>query len=193
MHIDLDADGPLLDAALELFGELGIARTTIGDVARKANVNRVTVYRRIGSKDELVQAVMTREATRLFEAVHAAAAARSTFPERIAHGFACTVTSVRDEPVLQTMFASADPTVMGRLTINGADLLEGAMAVTATLLEQAAAEKLPGLVATIPNAPELIVRLAHSILLTPAVGVPLATYDEIVEFAYRTLLPAITA
>lgn len=80
MHIDLDADGPLLDAALELFGELGIARTTIGDVARKANVNRVTVYRRIGSKDELVQAVMTREATRLFEAVHAAAAARSTFP-----------------------------------------------------------------------------------------------------------------
>ena len=59
MHPDGD-DGPILDAALELFGEVGIPRTTIGDVAKRAKINRVTVYRRIGSKDELVRAVIDR-------------------------------------------------------------------------------------------------------------------------------------
>lgn len=193
MTIDPDADAPLLDAAFDLFGELGIARTTIGDIARKAGVNRVTVYRRIGSKDQLVQAVMTREATRLFAAVHAAAQAQETFPERIAHGFACTVTSVRDKPVLQSMFASADPAVLDQLTSGAAGLLEGALVVTSTLIDQAVAENLPGVVPVIPHAPELLVRLAHSILLTPGVDVPLSSYNEILEFAYRTLLPAITA
>ncbi|ORM27726.1 TetR/AcrR family transcriptional regulator [Williamsia sp. 1135] len=193
MQIDVDADGPLLDAALELFGDLGIARTTIGDIARKAGVNRVTVYRRIGSKDELVQAVMSREATRLFQAVHAAAAAQQTFTDRIAHGFASTVTSVRDKPVLQAMFASADPTVLGQLTTGAAGMLEGALAVTTALIAQAESEQLPGLVPVVPHAAEMLVRLAHSILLTPAVDVPLQTYDDLLQFAHRTLLPAITA
>ncbi|MGB6053265.1 MAG: helix-turn-helix domain-containing protein, partial [Rhodococcus sp. (in: high G+C Gram-positive bacteria)] len=81
MHPD---DDPILDAAFELFGEVGIARTTIGDVAKRARINRVTVYRRIGSKDELIRALMTRESSRLLASVSTAASQQSTRADRTA-------------------------------------------------------------------------------------------------------------
>ncbi|MEO6472683.1 MAG: helix-turn-helix domain-containing protein, partial [Aeromicrobium sp.] len=85
----------ILDAALLLFADIGIQRATIGDVANRAGVNRVTVYRRIGSKDELVEAVILREATRLFSEVADAASLGETFGDRVAGGFATTILSMR--------------------------------------------------------------------------------------------------
>ncbi|MBT0567253.1 TetR/AcrR family transcriptional regulator [Williamsia sp. CHRR-6] len=191
MTTPTDVDEDLLDAALELFGDLGIERTTINDVARKAGVNRVTVYRRIGSKVELVAAVMAREAVRLFEAVAAAAKAQPTFSERLAHGFATTVESVRSNPVLVAMSQSGTDLVLGQLTTAGGEILGAAMMATQSMIDTAVEDQVPGVVPVLPYANELLVRVAHSILLTPEVAAPLSTYDDLVEFALSTLLPAI--
>src|SRR5919201_812188 len=78
----------ILDGALEQFQLVGLRRSTIDDVARRARVGRVTVYRRIGQKDELVEAVILRELRRLFAAVDAATATLATVEERTAEGFA---------------------------------------------------------------------------------------------------------
>ncbi|MEV6432642.1 helix-turn-helix domain-containing protein [Nocardia sp. NPDC051463] len=51
----------ILEAALIQFGKGGVKKTTIEDIARQADVDRVTVYRRISSRDDVVRAVMTRE------------------------------------------------------------------------------------------------------------------------------------
>src|SRR5689334_10459591 len=52
---DDETDRRLLDAAHDQFCLLGIRRSTMEDVARRAGVSRVTVYRRFTNKDRLVE------------------------------------------------------------------------------------------------------------------------------------------
>ncbi|MEU3475661.1 TetR/AcrR family transcriptional regulator [Rhodococcus sp. 05-340-1] len=184
MHPDGD-DGPILDAALELFGEVGIPRTTIGDVAKRARINRVTVYRRIGSKDDLVRAVMARESSRLFVAVAAAASQQASRADRAAHGFATTIDSVRTNPVLLKMFDSESSLVLEQLTTNASALLAPAINAAAHI----ARGELESDTFAVPDAPEIVVRVVHSILLTPSAAAPLDTYDDLLAFAHRNIVP----
>ena len=55
------ADGALLDAAHDCVMAVGLRRTTLTDVARRAGVSRMTVYRRFPDVQALLQALMTRE------------------------------------------------------------------------------------------------------------------------------------
>lgn len=54
-------DGTLLDAAELCVMAVGMRRTTLTDVARRAGVSRMTVYRRFPDVEALLQALMTRE------------------------------------------------------------------------------------------------------------------------------------
>lgn len=49
----------ILGAALEVFGELGFARTRLDDVARRAGVSKGTLYLYFDSKDALFRAMVT--------------------------------------------------------------------------------------------------------------------------------------
>jgi AcrR family transcriptional regulator len=62
---------PVLDAARDCVLAVGVRRTTFSDVARRAGVSRMTLYRRFGDLEALLAALMTRE----FGALVAAAAA----------------------------------------------------------------------------------------------------------------------
>lgn len=62
----------LLDAARECVLEVGVRRTTLTDVAKRANVSRMTLYRRYPDIDHLVRALMTREFAALLEQVERA-------------------------------------------------------------------------------------------------------------------------
>ncbi|WP_434451131.1 TetR/AcrR family transcriptional regulator [Lentzea sp. E54] len=62
----------LLDAARECVLEVGVRRTTLTDVAKRANVSRMTLYRRYPDIDHLVRALMTREFAALLEEVERA-------------------------------------------------------------------------------------------------------------------------
>jgi AcrR family transcriptional regulator len=57
----------VLDAALACFTQRGLRTTTMADVAEAAGVSRVWVHRLVGSRDDLVHAVLTREVERVFE------------------------------------------------------------------------------------------------------------------------------
>src|SRR3954465_8343550 len=70
---------PVLDAARECVLAVGVRRTTFSDVARRAGVSRMTLYRRFGDLEALLSALMTREFGRLVAAAQpqdAAAGAR---------------------------------------------------------------------------------------------------------------------
>ncbi|CAJ60230.1 MULTISPECIES: TetR/AcrR family transcriptional regulator [Frankia] len=68
----------VLDAAKASLLAVGVRRTTLTEVARRAGVSRMTLYRRWPDLRSLVGDVMTREWTR----VVTAAAARPTAPDR---------------------------------------------------------------------------------------------------------------
>jgi AcrR family transcriptional regulator len=54
-------DDVLLDAARDCVMAVGVRRTTFSDVARRAGVSRMTLYRRFPDVTTLIQALMTRE------------------------------------------------------------------------------------------------------------------------------------
>ena len=54
-------DAAVLDAALECVLAVGVRRTTLTDVARRAGLSRMTLYRRWPDLDTLVADLMTRE------------------------------------------------------------------------------------------------------------------------------------
>lgn len=54
-------DDELLDAACAVIAEVGAERTTMTAIAERGGTTRVTLYAHFGSRDELVNRVMTRE------------------------------------------------------------------------------------------------------------------------------------
>src|SRR4051812_49677602 len=60
-----DEDDRLLDAARAAVLAVGVRRTTMTDVARRAGVSRMTLYRRFPDLEGVLAALMTREFGRL--------------------------------------------------------------------------------------------------------------------------------
>src|SRR3954454_23541699 len=81
----------ILSAGLEQFEDFGIRRTTMEDVARRARVSRVTVYRRFPGKEHLVAAVIVAEAQRFFAELELAVGALDSVEERIVEAFVHTL------------------------------------------------------------------------------------------------------
>ncbi|MFF2806226.1 TetR/AcrR family transcriptional regulator [Streptomyces sp. NPDC058000] len=107
----------ILDAAREQFMTFGLRRSTVDDVAKRAGVSRVTVYRRVGNKDELVQRVLLRE-YRLFVAeVDAAVAGLPTMEERMVEGFAAILRLIRGHPLIGGLMRLEPETMLPYLTL----------------------------------------------------------------------------
>jgi AcrR family transcriptional regulator len=76
-------DEALLDATQACVLAVGVRRTTMTDVARRAGVSRMTLYRRYADVTSLLQALMTREFTQIIGEVEAEVAALPTVRERL--------------------------------------------------------------------------------------------------------------
>jgi AcrR family transcriptional regulator len=75
-------DHAVLDAARECVLAVGVRRTTFSDVARRAGVSRMTLYRRFPDLEALLSALMTREFGRVVEEARRASGA-GTCRERV--------------------------------------------------------------------------------------------------------------
>ena len=72
------AEDTLLDAARTCVLSVGLRRTTLTDIARRAGVSRMTVYRRFADVTSVMAALMTREFTALLADAAESAAERPT-------------------------------------------------------------------------------------------------------------------
>ena len=72
----------MLDAARACVMAFGVRRTTFSDVARRAGVSRMTLYRRFPDLETVLSALMTREFGRLVEQAREAGRAAATCRER---------------------------------------------------------------------------------------------------------------
>ena len=90
---DVGVDDALLDAARAGILAVGWRRSTLTDVARRAGVSRMTIYRRWPDMQSLLGDLMTREWGRLVPSPDPRLAPR----ERIAEVVAATVTALRDD------------------------------------------------------------------------------------------------
>lgn len=179
----------ILDAALELFATLGIRKTTIEDIARQAQVDRVTVYRRLGTKNDVVAAVLAREAQRVFETAAAAGEKASDVEERIALVFATLVRDLRGHALFNKMLAMEPENTIPKVTTGASGLLELAVHfATSQLLQDVGSDDPEDLAARV----EVVARLVHSLYLTPDAVVELRTRAQLMDFARRYVVPIIT-
>jgi AcrR family transcriptional regulator len=74
---------PLLDAARASVMAIGVRRTTMAEVARRAGVSRQTAYRRHPDVASLLSSLMTREFGRVAAGARAAASGEPTGRERV--------------------------------------------------------------------------------------------------------------
>lgn len=61
----------MIETASAVFAERGIKGTSTDDIARAAGVTRVTLYRRLGPRDDILRAIYAHEAQRLMMTVNA--------------------------------------------------------------------------------------------------------------------------
>ena len=156
----------ILDAALAEAAANGVERITMDAVATRARVGRMTVYRRFGSKPDLVTALVAREAARGLAAIDAAVDPARELPDRVADGFIATLQVARAHPLLQRLVRYEPQTLLAALNDPG-DPLMAMLRGFGVAQIQAAGPAEGELRADPEEIAELLVRIGLSYLLMP--------------------------
>ncbi|HZJ04852.1 MAG TPA: TetR/AcrR family transcriptional regulator [Nocardioidaceae bacterium] len=130
---NIDPDDFLLDAARDCLLAVGWRRTTLTDVARRAGLSRMTIYRRWPDMATLLSDLMVREWSSVVE--QAALHGESASPDRLAVGVANTVRALRENALFRKI-VEVDPELLlpylldrrGRTQDSLLGLLEAAIA-----------------------------------------------------------------
>jgi AcrR family transcriptional regulator len=168
--------------------QFGLRRSTMEDVAKRARVSRITIYRRFPTKRELVLAVILREARRALVAVDRAVRPLERVDERLVEGFVATLRIARSHPLLSRLLATEAEVVLPYLTTQAGPVLAVARTFLANHIRHF---QEIGAVRRFDPEPiaELIVRLCHSFLLTPEGAIALDDDRRARAFASRYLVP----
>ncbi len=182
----------ILDAALEQFTVLGLRRSSMDDVARRAGVSRVTVYRRFRNKDKLVEQTLLRENGRFFQLLDSAVASLPTMEERVVEGFVVALRHTRAHPLFGGLLRLEPEVVLPYLTVNGGSTLSATVEYLTGHLRRA--QQVEGRPDDDPRpVAELMVRVAVSFLLNPAGCIEMEDEDQARAFARRYLAPLLNA
>lgn len=180
----------IIEGALHQFEEFGLRRTTMEDVARRAGVSRVTIYRRFSGKDALVEAVILDQAQRFFRDLDGAVAGCRGTDELLAEGFAFALGHLRDHVLINRLLSTEPESLLIHLTREAGPVVGAARGFLAERL----ARELDGTVVQaidIEIGAEMLVRLVLSFLLTPSTVAELDTATHARRFARRYLAPAL--
>lgn len=188
----------ILDAARAQFLRTGVRRTSGDDIARSAGVNRATLYRRVGTKDEIVRQTYLAETSRVLGVIETAIGPvpppgtpgfdAAAYVERF---FSVTITELRENQLLaQLLVIDRDETLAG-LTLSAGETLS----LSATLV----ADRVRALRAYVGNPDTedvedlagTLARLAQSLLLTPDAPPRLETGAAMDRYARAVIVPMV--
>jgi AcrR family transcriptional regulator len=177
---ELDA---YLDAAARCFARFGIGRTRVPDVAAEVGVSRVTVYRQVGTVEDMARSLLARDLHRML-AVLPAAVAEPTGPWTVVRLLEAVVEHARAHPVLAKVLAD-EPHLLGPVLVSDLGTLAGRVAdVVAPLLaglmaSGRLARRDPRVLA------DWLVRQTVTLVLAPPAG-------DLHDYLAELLVPALT-
>lgn len=178
----------ILEATLACVGRHGMARTTMEDIAREADLARATLYRAFpGGRDEVLDAVVTWEVARFFQRLRTAIE-----PDGLA------LAEVLERGLLAARDSMEHHELLQRLLREEADQLVPSLAVVMPLVVQALADWLRPRLEAEPlrhgvdpaEGAELLARLTLSYLSTPGRW-DLADPAEVHRLVHDHLLPTV--
>ncbi|GAB3488286.1 TetR/AcrR family transcriptional regulator [Amycolatopsis cihanbeyliensis] len=184
-----DTRAGILDAAYEQFCRTGIQRSTMEDVARRAGVSRITVYRRFATKDALVEHVVRREFRRYFDRFLVDIEQAETVADRVVLGFVSSLRTIRRNPLIGGLVtAEPDLLVPSMISDGGRTLATVRQFVAGQLRREQRAGNVSGDLDTDLVA-ELMVRVSGSFLAIPSQVIDLDDDEQLAAVARRFLVP----
>jgi len=184
----------ILDAAVTQAEEFGVRRLTIGDVAQRVGLSRVTVYKYFPGKDQLVEAVLLREMRRFLRDVDEAVAPYGTLEERLVEGFVFALGWLRKHRLLNRLLRTDPELIVPNLTVGAGSVLAAGREFIAGFARREAEDgHLPLADDQIEGVSELLARAVLSFLLTPESVLGMRTEAEVRRFAESYLAPTLHA
>ncbi|MDG3015576.1 TetR/AcrR family transcriptional regulator [Speluncibacter jeojiensis] len=188
-------DARIIEAALEQFALTGVRRTSTDDIARRAGVNRATLYRRLGPKGDIVGAAFLYEAGRVLGEIESGLGDVETddLGEYVVRFFTITLTALRENRLLHQLLEVDRDETLRSLTLGAGGVLQLASAFVAERIERIR-ERSGGSTdpAEIEALSGVLARLTQSLLLTPDGPPVVQTSAQMRVFAEAVLVPMIT-
>ncbi len=197
----MHTEDAILNGVLELFATEGMTRVSTDDIAAAAGVNRTTLYRRFGSRSEVINAAGTYETGRVISEIE------SQLPEipsevdpdfdatgYLVEFFTITHQALRTNRLIQRLLSQDHPGAVFALTVQAGPALDTATAILVDRIS--AVRRTTGRYPDpdpfpVQSIAATITRLHHSLLLT-RVGAPtLDTRAERVTYATSIIVPLI--
>jgi AcrR family transcriptional regulator len=180
-----------LDATLACIARVGLAKTTLDDVAREAGCSRATLYRYFPGKQVLVNAVIEREARRLQRDLLDATAECPSLEDAVVALIHTAVATIDRHAALQYVILVEQDVLLPHLTLHRAD----------AFLRDASALVAPAIARFLPEgraerAAEWLVRIVLSYACSPSTDVDLhddaSVRDLCKEFVLPGLVPTVS-
>jgi len=181
----------IIAAARDVFGTTGFRRATMDDVATAAGFGRATVYRRFDNKSALVEAVFLDELKDYLAEVDAATERFDTFEEQMVEGFVVTLRAVQNSTTIGRLLDIEGDWGLSYVTVRMTPVLAAAREYLASKIRVAQRSGEAHEDVDPELAAEVIVRLCHSLLLTPEGAIPHRDGAAARRFARDYLVPIV--
>ena len=161
-----------LDGALAAFLDFGSRRTSVNEIARRGATSPATLYRRYGSKDGIVAAVVLRETRRFLAEVEAQVDPDAPPEDQLAEVSVAVARRLRDQPLLHRLIETEPEDILPRLTTYGWPVIRAGAEYLSGHIERLMDA---GMLERFDPAPlaEILARVTHSMLLTPTTSLRL--------------------
>lgn len=176
-------DERILDAALHAVAAHGTRRTTMDDIAARSGVARVTLFRRFGSKDALIERLLVRELLVFLTQVDAAIERLDDPAERVAEAFVACVRAGAQHPLVARMARTEPGAALERLHHGDPSPLELARRYVAGRIAADTGR------ADADEVADVLVRLAATYVLLPSPVLDAGDEAAARDFARRILAP----
>jgi AcrR family transcriptional regulator len=181
----------MLDAAEACLARFGLAKTTIEDVAREAELSRATVYREFANRDGLLLAVATRDAERTAVAAEHFLQGFDDVGSWIVEGMLFCLREIPKRPVLSQFLAPQELGAASRLILNSERMLDIGNEILRPMFEPARREGLLQANLDLDSLMEWVLRILMSYLAVP--GPATRNEEDLRRLLHEMLLPAVLA
>jgi AcrR family transcriptional regulator len=181
----------ILDAAESCLARFGLAKTTIEDVAREAQLSRATLYRQFGNRDGLLLAVATRDAERTASAAELFLQDFADVGSWIVEGMLFCLREIPKRPVLSQYLAPQEFGAASRLILTSERMLDIGNEILRPMFEPARREGLLQEDLELDSLMEWVLRILMSYLAVP--GPATRTEEDLRQLLRGMLLPAVLA
>lgn len=188
----------ILDAARAQFLRTGVRRTSGDDIARSAGVNRATLYRRVGTKNEIVRQTYLAETARVLavieDAIGPVPPPEETGFDAVAYVerfFTVTITQLRENQLLAQLLEIDREETLAGLTVNAGETLTLSTTLVADRIRSLRTYVGNPTTDDIDDLAGTLARLAQSLLLTPDAPPRLDSPARMRTYARRVVAPMV--